>query len=262
MSDKKRQKIPVSVLRDFENQLTQQLASHLSLVHELSDILHISVESVYRRLRGNTAFTFDELWRIFKTYSFSLDDIFYHSNKEIATFQFLSIIDTGISGYTQKLKVWLNNESQHQASTSVLIAAHIPLMWLLSRSKLASFKHAQWRYNYDSTTSRPKLINVQEETLIFNNDSIHITDEIWSIHTVDSFIQDIEYAINCDFHISEEELYDLFKDVILLIQDVFQKTQLPEHRLYQCEAQLHANVLLRNTMTMIWLDNDLICKSS
>ncbi len=57
------------------NYLKEQLPAHLSLINELCDLLNLSPDSVYRRIRGEKELTLIELKKICVHYQLSLDHI-------------------------------------------------------------------------------------------------------------------------------------------------------------------------------------------
>src|SRR5687768_13319789 len=73
------------------NELQQQLFKHLketipahvSLVDELCELLELSPDSVYRRLRGEKPVSFTELQKICLHYHLSLDHILHLSNESV-----------------------------------------------------------------------------------------------------------------------------------------------------------------------------------
>jgi BetR domain len=65
----------LSIQQQVFNHLKNSLPPHLSLVDELSGILGISPDSVYRRLRGEKPLTLQELKTICEKYHISLDQM-------------------------------------------------------------------------------------------------------------------------------------------------------------------------------------------
>ncbi|HQZ76089.1 MAG TPA: helix-turn-helix domain-containing protein, partial [Chitinophagaceae bacterium] len=55
--------------------LKENLPAHLSLVDELCDLLDLSADSVYRRIRGEKPITLSELKKICEHYHLSLDQL-------------------------------------------------------------------------------------------------------------------------------------------------------------------------------------------
>ena len=56
------------------NQIKDRLPENLSLVDEIADLLEISNDSAYRRIRGDKALEFEELGKLAKHFKISLDD--------------------------------------------------------------------------------------------------------------------------------------------------------------------------------------------
>ncbi len=63
--------------------LKESLPSHLSLVDELSDLLNIGADSVYRRIRGEKPVTLSELKKICEKYRLSLDKLLQLENESV-----------------------------------------------------------------------------------------------------------------------------------------------------------------------------------
>lgn len=63
--------------------LRQNLPSHLSLVDELCELLGLSADSVYRRIRGEKPLTLGELKRICDKYRLSVDQLLQLKNESV-----------------------------------------------------------------------------------------------------------------------------------------------------------------------------------
>jgi plasmid maintenance system antidote protein VapI len=62
------------------NRVKSSLPSNISLVDEIADLLEVSADSAYRRIRGETALTIDELFRICNQFKISFDSLMaFHS---------------------------------------------------------------------------------------------------------------------------------------------------------------------------------------
>src|ERR1041385_1154234 len=57
----------------FFKYLKDSLPAHISLVDEIAELLNISIDSAYRRIRGENTLRFDEIELLAKHYSVSLD---------------------------------------------------------------------------------------------------------------------------------------------------------------------------------------------
>src|ERR1035437_6885835 len=57
-----------TIQKEFINKLKDILPSNLSLADELSDLLEVSTDSAYRRIRGETVLSIDEVVKICRHY--------------------------------------------------------------------------------------------------------------------------------------------------------------------------------------------------
>ena len=64
----------------FFQHIKSNLAAHLSLVDEVADLLNISNDSAYRRIRGEKPLTFEEMSKLCVHYKISLDQLFHLNN--------------------------------------------------------------------------------------------------------------------------------------------------------------------------------------
>jgi hypothetical protein len=73
--------------RDLQKDLfvliKESLPSHISLVDSIGDLLDISYDSVYRRIRGEKQLTLNELKKICSHYQLSLDQLFELKNETV-----------------------------------------------------------------------------------------------------------------------------------------------------------------------------------
>lgn len=59
----------------FFQVIKDHLPGHISLVDELADTLEVSNDSAYRRIRGETSLTFDEIAILSIKYGVSIDNL-------------------------------------------------------------------------------------------------------------------------------------------------------------------------------------------
>src|SRR5258706_5287500 len=71
------------IQQQFFNHLKGVLPPHLSLVDELCDLLGLSADSVYRRIRGEKPIALSELKMICEKYHISLDHVLQLQNDSV-----------------------------------------------------------------------------------------------------------------------------------------------------------------------------------
>src|SRR5882672_2575034 len=69
--------VGTGVQQVFFNHIKSILPHHLSMVDEVANLLDISNDSVYRRMRGEKPLTFEEVQKLCVHFNISLDSIFH-----------------------------------------------------------------------------------------------------------------------------------------------------------------------------------------
>ena len=119
-------KNPVQV-RFFE-QIKASAGSNVSLAADLSDLLELSQDGIYRRMRGETVLSMDELVTICTHYKIS-PDMIGSVNDNTATFQFRKL-DKNEGGLEEYLSSMLNDLKRIQA------APNPPIFFSIQRGKI------------------------------------------------------------------------------------------------------------------------------
>ena len=78
--EKKTTKINLPIQNHFINRFKEVLPSGVGLAEEMADLLQVSTDSAYRRIRGETELTIEEVYKISKKYALSIDDVFSNQN--------------------------------------------------------------------------------------------------------------------------------------------------------------------------------------
>jgi transcriptional regulator with XRE-family HTH domain len=71
------------IQQELFNHLKKSLPPHLSLVDELCDLLDLSADSVYRRIRGEKSISLAELKKICEHYNLSIDKLLQLENESV-----------------------------------------------------------------------------------------------------------------------------------------------------------------------------------
>src|SRR5687768_15452720 len=129
----------------FFQHLKSQLPPHLSLVDEIADLLNISTDSAYRRIRGEKPIAFEELQKICVHYHVSLDqflhlqtDSFVFSGKLATSSD--SFYETWINKLLQDLTFMNTFEKKH----FYYLTKDIPFITYFQFPELMTFKSFFW----------------------------------------------------------------------------------------------------------------------
>ena len=130
--------------------IRDRVPSDINFTNYLSDLLNIGRESVYRRLRGEINFTFDEVATLSKDLNFSLDNLIGIKKDANALFNIhmLQKIDY-LDIYVNKMLEYgkLFRESSAQMPTRARISANtIPYFFHISYEALSKLRIYKWLY--------------------------------------------------------------------------------------------------------------------
>ena len=205
----------------FLEQLKAQLPPHVSFPDELAEVLNISRDSAYRRIRGETILSLEEVRTLCNHYHLSLDSLL------APTRDFISFNHRAINSTTFTFSHWLtsilkNLEMIHQFPQRELVycAKDLPMFHYFMFPQLAAFKMYFWmkvyhRYpQYESLNFDLKIIPsdmMATGERIWKNYSDVPCIEIWSDEVANITGRQIEYAYESGF-ISKPQFDSLFAD--------------------------------------------------
>ena len=225
----------------FFNHIKGLLPPHISFVDEVAEVLNISNDSAYRRIRGEKPIALEEIKKLCIKYKISLDQLL-HLNSE-------SVIFTGKLANAQNFNFELYLQDflhQHEIINSfeqkelLILTKDVPLHHYYNFPELAAFKYFFWMKtilhypDYNKTVFNPSLL---AESLIKTGEKILATvnkipsTEIWNVENVNTTLRQIEYYIETNVFASKED--------VLKIYDCLEKTI--DHVELQAEAGYKIN---------------------
>ena len=208
--------------------LKSLLPPHLSMADEVADLLQISPDSAYRRIRGEKPITLEELEKVCVHYNISMDQ-FLHLKSNSFLFSGI-LMDDKESSFDN----WLDNLLKQLMFMSSLGKKHI--YWLLKDippishfqiPEMARFKFYLWTksiLHYDSMKGvkfdlRDSRYDAYEQKSmkicqLFN--SIPIT-EIWNIESINSSLRQIRFHYDAGSFKSKADALLMFDKMTELI---------------------------------------------
>lgn len=203
------------------------LPSHVSLVDEVADLLDISNDSAYRRIRGEKPLTLDESYKLASHFKISLDQLFLLSKD--------AFIFTGRTTNNSDFKYedWLQSVVQHvqyflsfNPCHLFYLAKEIPFYYYYSFPEIAAFKsyffmksilyYEDWKNKKFSVTDDYSVFHetFQKISHLF---SMLPSTEIWSIENITSTLHQIEFYRVTGSLKSDEDALILFDKFDLMI---------------------------------------------
>ena len=128
------------------NHVRARLPEHLSLVDEVAELLNISNDSAYRRIRGEKTIALDELRVICNTYHISLDQLLFIQNNTVIFSG--NKVDSASFGFNEYLKDIIHNLELFKSLSNQHIYFYnkdIPIFHFMPFPELRAFKFFFWK---------------------------------------------------------------------------------------------------------------------
>ncbi|MFB6319602.1 helix-turn-helix domain-containing protein [Saccharicrinis sp. FJH54] len=127
------------------DRIREQLPKHVSLVDEVADILKISTDSAYRRIRGEKTISLDEIQKLASVFDLSLDDL--TGNKRTLTFETF-LLNEEENSFRQWFEIILKITNQivsHKGAEAIFILNELNIFHLFQFPELLAFKLFFWQ---------------------------------------------------------------------------------------------------------------------
>jgi hypothetical protein len=203
------------------HQIKSQLPSHISLPEKLASLLDISIDSAYRRIRGEKELSFDELTQLCTEYNISVDQLLNLSEGKVLFYgkyftpdlfnfeNFLqNILKTlkQINSFDEKQLICQNKD------ISFFFYLMFPDMiafkyfiWMKTHFQFPEFKNAGFSFDYLQPVHRKLISQINQEFLTIPSTEIMNPDNILTD------LRQIEYfKVTHGFHLTDDmnRVYD------------------------------------------------------
>ncbi len=212
--------------KDIINTITEKE----KLVSILADILCLGKEAIYRRLRGEVRFTFEEVATISLKLGISIDNIVGIRNKERAVFDLNLMFANDINqNYIARMDEYVNlfRRANKKAESKLICAFNnLPYFFYLHYENLSKFKLFKWAYQIKRLHSLPfremeltKEAIAYQKMFISESRNIKSSSIILSQDIFTSFIREIKYFHNLnlmsdtDIQSIKDELNELLTEM-------------------------------------------------
>lgn len=209
---------PLPVQETLFQTIRQKLPPGISFVHDLSELLGISYDSAYRRIRGEKELSLEELKTVCLHYQVSVDTLFNFKSNHII-FNSLAIGENGldIEKWLQTLLAAMKQIHAAKEREVIYAAKDIPVFYYFEFPEIAAFKIFFWNKALipASGFEQRKISLVPPEgsyetgrMMLSNYIKIPIV-EIWSEETISSVIRQIEYCYASGFFENKDDVFRL-----------------------------------------------------
>lgn len=204
----------------FFNHIKGMLPPHISFVDEIAEVLSVSNDSAYRRIRGEKPIALEEIKKLCVKYKISLDQLL-HLNSESVIFsgKRADPLNFNFELYLQDF-LW-----QHEMINSfeqkelLILPKDVPVYHYYNFPELAAFKYFFWMKtilnypDYNKTIFNPSLM---AENLMKTGEKILATynkipsTEIWNVENINTTLRQIEYYKETNVFASEDDVQKIY----------------------------------------------------
>lgn len=214
----------------FLEQVKKKLNPNESLADELAEILNISRDSAYRRIRGETVLSLDEAKLLCIRYGVSLDNLITGTGGMVS-FHY-RVVDSKNFTFDKWLKAILTNlETLKSFPEKQLIyfAKDIPVFYYFNSPLLGPFKMFFWMSSvlrneslkgvkFSPQLVSPAILSTGEKVYKLYSETPRI--EIWSDETLNVTLRQIEFYHECGFFADPKYAGQLCDEYLSLVRDI------------------------------------------
>lgn len=240
------------------NQIRDRLGDQAVLADELAEILSVSRDSAYRRIRGETALSLDEVKKLYDKFGISIDSIISPDSNMVLIQNQPVEIDFSLREWLQSLIQKLEIAKSSPQVKLIFAAKDMPLFHYFKFPALASFKLFVW---LKSVVQDPHYENVQysadvipkeilaDATRAWELFSALPTTEIWSDEIATGTLKQIEFYLECGFFADRKLGLALYDSLIEFMRHLKEesdkgiKTQGGSFELYHNEILIPDNTI-------------------
>ncbi|KPK82995.1 MAG: hypothetical protein AMS27_13465 [Bacteroides sp. SM23_62_1] len=260
---------------DIQKTIFQQIKDKLhpshSVVHEISELLNISYDSAYRRIRGEKALTFEELYKISTRFEISVDTLFNVTTGNVV-FNCLPL-----SPDKFEVKDWLNFILQSLSLVTrakdgeiIYSAADIPMFHYFQFPEIAAFKVFFWEKTlfqfpeYEDKLFRlddadPNIPKIGKQILALANKIP--TTEIWNEDTFNIMLRQVEFYWVSGFFKKKDDLINLCDKIEKWVHHIKKQAECGFKFFYEQPAEGLENTFLFYNNEVVQNDNTIFVKA-
>jgi len=200
-----------------------QIPDKFSYVDELSELLHISSDSVYRRLRGETLLSITEIQELCLHFNISFDSVCGLENTGLVSFQYDPVkgADTFMNYLTSMRDVLKNLEKKGKAHITYA-AIDIPILHNFRFPLVSFFKSFYW---LKSISNFPGFHELKFSRKILKTEFVQLgqeiselyckipSTEIWTDLILNALLKQIDYYWESGEFNSREDALELLEEV-------------------------------------------------
>ncbi len=214
----------------FFKHIKSLLPPHISLVDEIADLLEISNDSAYRRIRGETQMSLEEIKKLCCSFKVSLDQLLHlNSNSFVFSGSLANNSDFNYDHWLETVLSVISNVKSYKPCHIWYLAKEFPFFYYFLIPEIAAFKsfffmksilfYEEWKGKkfsvHDDYSQYHQVWQKLADTFI----SIPST-EIWTIENITSTLRQIEFYHSIGAFLSNDDIDSLLDKLLEMLAHV------------------------------------------
>ena len=201
--------------------IREQLPPHASLAEEVAGILNQSVDSAYRRIRGETALVLDEVSELCRHYGISLDQLLRVKNgSTIFRDVRINFKEYNYDAYLKDLAKLIKNISGAEKKEIIYVTKDMPLFHNFYYRPLIAFRHFFWMKTIldhpDFTHRQFEMSGLTPETEQWSREVLNAymevpSVEVWNTECINSIISQVEFYRESGYFASSADIKAVYQ---------------------------------------------------
>ena len=210
---------PPDIQKLLFEQIKERLPSQASFVHEIAEVLSISYDSAYRRIRGEKPLDILDLYKLAGAFNISLDALSnLGANKILFDYFTLEPDKLGLKEWMGLILADTKRISEAKEKEIIYAAKDPPIFHHFQMPELAAFKMFVWqktlcqfpefegkKFNLDDTDTEIMQMGCQ---LLRLSNKVPTT-EIWNEDTFNITLRQMEYYMVSGYFIKKDDIFNL-----------------------------------------------------
>ena len=249
-----------------------KISDNDKLVNVIKELLEVSTDSAYRRIRGEKELNFSELQKICRKFNLSMDNILNSKSKQNALFHYSAVDFSDTESYIIYMLRLLDRFTTLKSASNKEIlytGQDIPFYHFLEYPELYFLKLYAWNNTINSkpisfnsfcnTLEKDRIISIYEK--IHNAYMTIPSKEIWTNQTIDTILKLMEHYYETGAFENKEIALLLLTQLTNLIDTVKNYADVgykesdskTQFSMYICSVDLENNYMLTRS------ENNIIC---
>ncbi len=203
------------------------LPEHISFVDEIAELLSISNDSAYRRIRGEKHISLDEMQKLASHFKISIDQFLHiRSDSFIFSGELPATNENAFEKWLENVLRQLTFVSSFTHKHMYYLAKDVPIMDQFMIPELLAFKSFLWRRSILQYESMKGMkFSLQEASADHMEmgkkiEAVYLkipTTEIWNVESINSTIRQIEFYREANMFKEPEDIKKVYLALLRLI---------------------------------------------